>query len=65
MEIWNDSKNEVKNYNPNYIIFPIIRKATNLIHLSIAYITNFKKSDPSQFNFINNFKYLEYLKMNI
>ena len=63
LEIWNDSKNEVKNYNPNYIIFPIIRKATNLIHLSIAYITNFKKSDPSQFNFINNFKYLEYLKI--
>ena len=63
LEIWNDSKNEVKNYNPNYFIFPIIRKATNLIHLSIAYITNFKKSDPSQFNFINNFKYLEYLKI--
>ena len=63
LEIWNDSKNEVKNYNPNYFIFPIIRKATNLIHLSIAYITNFKKSDPSQFNFINNFKYLKYLKI--
>ena len=48
----------------NSIVFPLILKATNLIHLSITYYAGFSnKISPKTFEFINKLKNLEYLKL--
>ena len=53
------SSDELMDDKSNFIIFPLIRDATNLIHLSI----NNLNINPKKFEFINNNKNLQFLKL--
>ena len=59
-----ENEEEYEESKTNSIVFPLMVNATNLVHLSITYITSLIiKASPKPFEFINTFKNLEYLKL--